>query len=62
MLENVKQGEQVTRNETLMELKNASQNAQPKIQKLITEEEDNEKIGENEGRYTLRYLANQKEF
>ncbi|ORY91305.1 hypothetical protein BCR43DRAFT_480107 [Syncephalastrum racemosum] len=55
MLENVKQGEQVTRNETLMELKNASQNAQPKIQKLITEEEDNEKI---ENLLTLNDMIN----
>lgn len=45
MLENVKPGEQITGNEALMELKNASAGAQPKIQKMITEEEDTEKIG-----------------
>lgn len=45
MLENVKPEEQLYRNETIMELKNATAGAQPKIQKMITEEEDNEKIG-----------------
>ncbi|SAM07164.1 hypothetical protein [Absidia glauca] len=44
MLENVSQGERLDRNDTVMELKNACLNAQPKIQKMITEEEDNDKI------------------
>ncbi|KAI8149427.1 hypothetical protein BJV82DRAFT_588041 [Fennellomyces sp. T-0311] len=44
MLENVRPGEQIIRNETLMDLKNASAGAQPKIQKMIQEEEDPEKI------------------
>ena len=45
MLENVRPGEQITRNDTLMELKNSSAGAQPKIQNMIQEEEDPEKIG-----------------
>lgn len=45
MLENVKPGEQINRNETLVELRNSSAGAQPKIQKMIQEEEDTEKIG-----------------
>lgn len=45
MLENVKPGEQISRNETLLELRNSSAGAQPKIQKMIQEEEDTEKIG-----------------
>ncbi|KAI8361738.1 hypothetical protein BD560DRAFT_373999 [Blakeslea trispora] len=44
MLETVKPGERVDRNETIMDLKNACASAQPKIQKMITEEEDNDKI------------------
>ena len=45
ILENVRPGEQITRNDTLMELKNSSAGAQPKIQRMIQEEEDPEKIG-----------------
>ncbi|KAI8340367.1 hypothetical protein EDC96DRAFT_468949 [Choanephora cucurbitarum] len=44
MLETVKPGERVDRNETIMDLKSACASAQPKIQKMITEEEDNDKI------------------
>ncbi|KAL1929062.1 hypothetical protein VTP01DRAFT_2121 [Rhizomucor pusillus] len=55
MLENVKPGEQITGNEALMELKNASAGAQPKIQKMITEEEDTEKI---ENLLTLNDMIN----
>lgn len=47
MLENVKPGEQINRNETLVELRNSSAGAQPKIQKMIQEEEDTEKIGKS---------------
>ncbi|KAI8092861.1 uncharacterized protein BX664DRAFT_328334 [Halteromyces radiatus] len=55
MLENVAQGERLDRNETVMELKHSCQNAQPKIQKMITEEEDNDKI---ENLLTLNDMIN----
>ncbi|KAI8330872.1 hypothetical protein BC941DRAFT_439806 [Chlamydoabsidia padenii] len=55
MLENVSQGERLERNDTVMELKNACLNAQPKIQKMITEEEDNDKI---ENLLTLNDMIN----
>lgn len=44
MLETVRPGENIERNETLVDLKNSCASAQPKLQRLITEEEDNEKI------------------
>ncbi|KAI8878304.1 VHS-domain-containing protein [Backusella circina FSU 941] len=44
MLENVKQGDHVEQNDTIMDLRNACASAQPKIQKMITDEEDVEKI------------------
>ncbi|KAI7854395.1 hypothetical protein BDC45DRAFT_545222 [Circinella umbellata] len=55
MLENVRPGEQITRNDTLMELKNSSAGAQPKIQRMIQEEEDSEKI---ENLLTLNDMIN----
>ncbi|KAJ8659605.1 hypothetical protein O0I10_004584 [Lichtheimia ornata] len=55
MLENVKPGEQINRNETLVELRNSSAGAQPKIQKMIQEEEDTEKI---ENLLTLNDMIN----
>ncbi|KAI9256491.1 hypothetical protein BDA99DRAFT_516555 [Phascolomyces articulosus] len=55
MLENIRPGEQITRNDTLMELKNSSAGAQPKIQKMIQEEEDPEKI---ENLLTLNDMIN----
>ncbi|KAI9489671.1 hypothetical protein BDB00DRAFT_841941 [Zychaea mexicana] len=55
MLENVRPGEQIVRNDTLMELKNSSAGAQPKIQKMIQEEEDPEKI---ENLLTLNDMIN----
>ncbi|KAI9321494.1 hypothetical protein BX666DRAFT_2017438 [Dichotomocladium elegans] len=55
MLENVKPGEQIIRNDTIMELRNASAAAQPKIQKMINEEEDAEKI---ENLLTLNDMIN----
>ncbi|ORZ22304.1 hypothetical protein BCR42DRAFT_405889 [Absidia repens] len=55
MLENVSQGERLDRNETVLELKNSCLNAQPKIQKMITEEEDNDKI---ENLLTLNDMIN----
>ncbi|KAI9276215.1 hypothetical protein BY458DRAFT_488837 [Sporodiniella umbellata] len=45
MLETVRPGENVDKNEMLVDLKNSCASAQPKLQKLITEEEDTEKIG-----------------
>lgn len=45
MLQSVKAGEKIERNETLQELKESCRNAQPKIQKFVTEEEDPENIG-----------------
>ncbi|KAI8878926.1 VHS-domain-containing protein [Backusella circina FSU 941] len=44
MLENAKPGDRIERNDTIMDLRNACTSAQPKIQKMITEEEDNDKI------------------
>ncbi|KAL7321907.1 ARF-binding protein [Mucor circinelloides] len=55
MLETVKPGEKVDRNETIMDLKGACASAQPKIQKMITEEEDNDKI---ENLLTLNDMIN----
>ncbi|KAI8645320.1 hypothetical protein BD408DRAFT_412141 [Parasitella parasitica] len=55
MLETVKPGENVDRNETIMDLKNACASAQPKIQKMITEEEDSDKI---ENLLTLNDMIN----
>ncbi|KAI8368323.1 uncharacterized protein BYT42DRAFT_503929, partial [Radiomyces spectabilis] len=37
MLENIKAGEKLKQNDTIMELKNACSGAQPKLQKMITE-------------------------
>ncbi|KAI8062902.1 hypothetical protein BC940DRAFT_243759, partial [Gongronella butleri] len=51
MLENIKQGERIDGNETMVELRQACLNSQPKIQRLITEEEDNDKIGKEEKKY-----------
>ncbi|OAD06682.1 hypothetical protein MUCCIDRAFT_128249, partial [Mucor lusitanicus CBS 277.49] len=59
MLETVKPGEKVDRNETIMDLKGACASAQPKIQKMITEEEDNDKIEETiENLLTLNDMIN----
>ncbi|KAK4513126.1 uncharacterized protein ATC70_012920 [Mucor velutinosus] len=55
MLETIKPGEKVDRNETIMDLKGACASAQPKIQKMITEEEDNDKI---ENLLTLNDMIN----
>ncbi|KAI8047039.1 uncharacterized protein B0P05DRAFT_567092 [Gilbertella persicaria] len=55
MLETIKPGEKIDRNETIMDLKNACASAQPKIQKMITEEEDNDKI---ENLLTLNDMIN----
>ncbi|KAI8983615.1 VHS domain-containing protein [Pilobolus umbonatus] len=55
MLETVKQGDNVDRNETIMDLKNASASAQPKIQKLITDGED---IHRMENLLTLNDMLN----
>ncbi|KAI9483345.1 MAG: hypothetical protein EXX96DRAFT_616332 [Benjaminiella poitrasii] len=55
MLEAVKPGEKIERNETIMDLKNACASAQPKIQKMITEEDDNDKI---ENLLTLNDMIN----
>ena len=68
ILENVRPGEQITRNDTLMELKNSSAGAQPKIQRMIQEEEDPEKIGkyfefkkrERKNIYIYMYIYGQK--
>ncbi|KAI9331642.1 hypothetical protein BD770DRAFT_37112 [Pilaira anomala] len=55
MLESVKPGDKIDRNETIMDLKGACASAQPKIQKMITEEEDNDKI---ENLLTLNDMIN----
>ncbi|CAO3639871.1 unnamed protein product [Mucor hiemalis] len=55
MLESIKPGENLDRNETITELKGACASAQPKIQKMITEEEDNDKI---ENLLTLNDMIN----
>ncbi|KAI8967750.1 hypothetical protein BDF20DRAFT_917352 [Mycotypha africana] len=55
MLETVQPGEKVEKNETIMDLKNACASAQPKIQKMITEEEDNDRI---ENLLTLNDMIN----
>ncbi|KAI7908187.1 uncharacterized protein BX663DRAFT_493323 [Cokeromyces recurvatus] len=55
MLEAIKPGEKVEKNEAIMDLKNACASAQPKIQKMITEEEDNDKI---ENLLTLNDMIN----
>ncbi|CEP10383.1 hypothetical protein [Parasitella parasitica] len=55
MLETVKPGEKIDRNETIVDLKNACASAQPKIQKMITEEEDDDKI---ENLLTLNDMIN----
>ncbi|CAO3622979.1 unnamed protein product [Cunninghamella blakesleeana] len=55
MLENIKPGEKLERNETIMELKASCVNSQPKIQKMITEEEDADKI---ENLLTLNDMIN----
>ncbi|KAG0174155.1 hypothetical protein DFQ28_002617 [Apophysomyces sp. BC1034] len=44
MLESVRAGEKVDMNETIVELKQACSSAQPKIQHMITDEEDSDKI------------------
>lgn len=55
MLESVKPGDNLDRNETITDLKSACASAQPKIQKMITEEEDNDKI---ENLLTLNDMIN----
>ncbi|CEG74801.1 Putative ADP-ribosylation factor-binding protein GGA2 [Rhizopus microsporus] len=55
MLETVKPGDNIERNDTIVDLKSACASAQPKIQKLITEEEDNDKI---ENLLTLNDMIN----
>ncbi|KAI8077531.1 hypothetical protein BDF21DRAFT_421235 [Thamnidium elegans] len=55
MLESIKPGENIDRNETIMDLRGACASAQPKIQKMITEEEDNDKI---ENLLTLNDMIN----
>ncbi|GAA5814510.1 hypothetical protein MFLAVUS_008007 [Mucor flavus] len=55
MLESIKPGESLDRNETIMDLRGACASAQPKIQKMITEEEDNDKI---ENLLTLNDMIN----
>ncbi|KAI7863163.1 hypothetical protein BDF14DRAFT_1846257 [Spinellus fusiger] len=55
MLENRRPGSRLERDDTVMELRNACSNAQPKIQKMITEEEDSEKI---ENLLTLNDMIN----
>ncbi|CAO3612235.1 unnamed protein product [Cunninghamella echinulata] len=55
MLENIKPGEKLERNETIMELRSSCVNSQPKIQRMITEEEDNDKI---ENLLTLNDMIN----
>ncbi|KAG1535776.1 hypothetical protein G6F51_011346 [Rhizopus arrhizus] len=55
MLETVRPGENIERNETIMDLRNSCASAQPKLQKMITEEEDNDKI---ENLLTLNDMIN----
>ncbi|CEG77676.1 Putative ADP-ribosylation factor-binding protein GGA2 [Rhizopus microsporus] len=55
MLETVKPGDSIEGNDTIVDLKSACASAQPKIQKLITEEEDNDKI---ENLLTLNDMIN----
>ncbi|ORE09413.1 VHS-domain-containing protein [Rhizopus microsporus var. microsporus] len=55
MLETVKPGDSIEHNDTIVDLKSACASAQPKIQKLITEEEDNDKI---ENLLTLNDMIN----
>ncbi|ORX59662.1 VHS-domain-containing protein [Hesseltinella vesiculosa] len=55
MLDAFKQGERLESNETIRELRTSCLNAQPKIQRLITEEEDNDKI---ENLLTLNDMIN----
>ncbi|KAI9032645.1 hypothetical protein CLU79DRAFT_727257 [Phycomyces nitens] len=55
MLENARPGDKLDRDETVVELRNACSNAQPKIQKMITEEEDSDKI---ENLLTLNDMIN----
>ncbi|KAG2193157.1 hypothetical protein INT47_009590 [Mucor saturninus] len=55
MLESVRPGDNIERNETITDLKSACASAQPKIQKMITEEEDNDKI---ENLLTLNDMIN----
>ncbi|KAF7732153.1 hypothetical protein EC973_006408 [Apophysomyces ossiformis] len=55
MLESVKTGERIDTNETIVELRQACSSAQPKIQQMITNEEDTEKI---ENLLTLNDMIN----
>jgi ADP-ribosylation factor-binding protein GGA len=45
MLLSLNPGEKPDKDDTIVELKNSCINAQPKIQKFVTEEEDSESIG-----------------
>ncbi|RUS31309.1 hypothetical protein BC938DRAFT_478072 [Jimgerdemannia flammicorona] len=44
MLQSVRPGENIDRNETILELRESCRSAQPKIQKFVTEEEDPDNI------------------
>ncbi|KAL0090230.1 hypothetical protein J3Q64DRAFT_1728878 [Phycomyces blakesleeanus] len=55
MLENARPEDKLDRDQTVVELRNACSNAQPKIQKMITEEEDSDKI---ENLLTLNDMIN----
>jgi hypothetical protein len=57
MLENIKQGENIEHDDTIMDLRNACGSAQPKIQKMITEEEDHEKIGNLKNDGVSQYIG-----